>query len=122
MNCPYMDIFLEKQTDFVHIWTMIFSPTELTARLGDRIRARRRGLGLTQQESAERAGVAYRTWRRLEDEGKASIEDLVRAALALRCEHELEALFPEPPARTMDELLERQRRQSRSKARSTTRP
>lgn len=66
------------------------------------------GLGWTQLEAASRAGISYRPWRRLKSQGKASIEDLVRAAFALRCEADLEALFPEPPARSMDELLARQ--------------
>lgn len=53
--------------------------------------------------------MAYRTWRRMEGEGQASIEDLVRAAIALRCDEGLTTLFPEPPAGSMDELLARQR-------------
>lgn len=77
--------------------------------IGQRIKARRLGLNLTQQAAAARAGVAYRTWRRMEGEGHASIEDLVRAAIALRCDDGLAALFPEPAASSMDELLARQR-------------
>lgn len=77
--------------------------------LGQRIKTRRLALGLTQKAAAERSGIAYRTWRRLEGEAKASIEDLVRAAIALRCEQDLARLFPEPAASSMDELLERQR-------------
>ncbi|MEZ5696251.1 MAG: helix-turn-helix transcriptional regulator [Sphingomonadaceae bacterium] len=83
-------------------------PDQLST-LGQRIKARRLALDLTQQAAAERSGVAYRTWRRMEGEGKASIEDLVRAAVALRCEQDLARLFPEPAAASMDELLERQR-------------
>jgi hypothetical protein len=44
----------------------------------------------------------------MEKDGSASIEDLVRAAIALRCEAGLAALFPEPIATSMDELLKRQ--------------
>ena len=77
--------------------------------LGQRIKTRRLAFGLTQKAAAERSGVAYRTWRRMEGEGKASIEDLVRAAIALRCEQDLAWLFPEPAASSMDDLLERQR-------------
>lgn len=79
------------------------------AKLGGQIRTRRLAMGLTQADAAGRAGVAYRTWRRMEKDGSASIEDLVRAALALRCELGLEALFPEPAASNMDDLLNRQR-------------
>jgi len=87
---------------------MLKTAPELATDLGARIRARRLGLGWSQTEAAARAGVAYRTWRRLESEGRASIDDLVRAALALRCEQGLEALFPEPAAASIDDLLARQ--------------
>ena len=76
--------------------------------IADRIRARRLAMDLPQQEAALRSGIAYRTWRRLETEGKASIEDLIKAAIALRCEETLEGLFPAPSAVNLDELLKRQ--------------
>ena len=85
------------------------SIAEQLSTLGQCIRRRRLGVGLTQRAAAERSGVAYRTWRRMVGEGRASIEDLVRAAIALRCEQDLARLFPEPAASSMDELLERQR-------------
>ena len=75
---------------------------------GAQIRMRRVQLGLTQAEASARAGVAYRTWRRMEKDCSASIEDLVRAAIALRCEHDILALFPKLPASSMDELLKMQ--------------
>lgn len=78
--------------------------------LGKRIKARRLALGFTQQAAAAKAGVAYRTWRRMEAEGRASIEDLVRAAIALRCNEGIAALFPEMAATSMDELLAQQRK------------
>lgn len=77
--------------------------------LGKRIKARRLALDLTQQAVAAKAGVAHRTWRRMEADGRASIEDLVRAAIALRCDEGLDALFPEVAASSMDELLAQQR-------------
>ena len=92
----------------VHIWTMLKTPTELMLEIASRIRARRVAFGWPQQDAAKRAGVAYRTWRRLEAEGYASIEDLVKAAVALRCEEGLAGLFPEPAAATLDALLSRQ--------------
>lgn len=89
---------------------MLYTPVELATAIGDRIRARRKAMGLTQADSASRAGVSYRTWRRMEAEGKASIDDLVRAALVLRCEEGLATLFPQPAATSMDALLRDQRR------------
>lgn len=96
---------------------MILTLKDQIDALGARIKARRISLNFTQQIAADRAGIAYRTWRRMENEGKASIEDLVRASLALRCEDGVEALFPEPVARNMDELLEMQRRAAKKKVR-----
>ena len=79
-------------------------------------------MGITQAEAARRSGVSYSTWRRMETEGKASIEDMVRAALILRCEHHLEALFPPPPAASMDALLKQQRKAQAPKPRRRARP
>ena len=45
----------------------------------------------------------------MEAEGRASIEDLVRAAIALRCDEGIVGLFPEMAATSMDELLAQQR-------------
>lgn len=88
---------------------MLRTTPELLADLAASIRARRVGRGLTQQEAAARAGVAYRTWRRLETTGEASIEDLVKAAVALRCEDRLEQLFPIVAAASLDALLASQK-------------
>ncbi|MDB5440784.1 MAG: helix-turn-helix domain protein [Caulobacteraceae bacterium] len=92
---------------------MLKTSSELLQELGQRIGARRKALGWTQQAAAERSGVAYRTWRRLEVMGQASIEDLVKAAVALRCEEGLEALFPAPAASSLDDLLRQQKAQAR---------
>lgn len=94
------------------MWPMFETPIEMAQAIGHRIRARRLVMGWGQAEAADRAGVSYRTWRRMETEGKASIDDLVRAAIALRCEQDLKTLFPEPPAASMDELLKRQQKQA----------
>lgn len=87
---------------------MIKTAPELLQELAGRIRVRRVALGWPQQEAAQRSGVSYRTWRRLETQGKASIEDLIKAALALRCEEALIALFAEPAAASLDDLLKSQ--------------
>lgn len=82
--------------------------------LGKRIKARRLALDLTQQAASAKAGVAHRTWRRMEAEGKASIGDLVRAAIALRCDEGIVELFPEMAANSMDDLLAQQRKATKS--------
>jgi transcriptional regulator with XRE-family HTH domain len=104
------------------MWPMFETPLELAQAIGAHIRARRLGFGWGQAEAAERAAVSYRTWRCMETEGKASIDDLVRAAIALRCEQDLKALFPEPAAASMDALLERQQREAGSMPRRARSP
>lgn len=84
---------------------MLTTPSELAEDLGARIKARRLAFNLTQIDAASRSGVSYATWRRLEASGAASIEDLARAAILLRCEEALTSLFPLPAATSMDELL-----------------
>ncbi len=104
---------------------MFATAPEIASAIGARVRARRLSMGWSQAEASDRAGVAYRTWRRMETEGKASIDDLVRAAIALRCEQDLEALFPEAAATSMDALIERQQRgtgSARKRARASRRP
>lgn len=97
-----------------HIRTMIYTPSEISVEIGQKVQRRRLAMNLTQVDAAARAGVSYRTWRRLETEGKASIDDLVRAAVALRCEQDLFTLFPEPVASSMDALLEQNRMTERT--------
>lgn len=87
---------------------MLKTPVEIQHTLAARLKARRVALGWTQQDAAKRAGIAYRTWRRLENEGKASFEDVIKSAVALRCESGLEALFPQPAATSLDDLLKQQ--------------
>jgi transcriptional regulator with XRE-family HTH domain len=109
---------------------MLKTPQELLAELGASIRTRRVAMRWSQAEAAARAGMSERTWRRLEVGGQASIENLVNAALALRCEEGLANLFPAPAAASMDELLKRQtaaapparRRSPRRAARSKSKP
>ena len=99
------------------MWTPLRTASELLAEVGTRIRVRRVMLGLTQADAAERSGVSYRTWRRMEQSGQASIEDLAKAAIALRCEDGLAGLFPEPAATSLDELLRRQKDAAKVKRR-----
>ena len=87
---------------------MLKTPSELLRDLGESIRARRIGQGWSQSEAAARAGIGTRTWRRLETDGQATIETLVNAAIALRCEDGISQLFPAPAASSLDDLLKRQ--------------
>lgn len=85
---------------------------ELLIELGEAIRARRIALNWSQEEAARRAGIGVRTLRRMETGGQATVANLVNVAISLRCEDKLGDLFPLPPARSMDELLQQQQRET----------
>jgi transcriptional regulator with XRE-family HTH domain len=87
---------------------MLKTPEELRRELGQAIRARRIGQGWSQKEAAARAGMGLSTWMRMETHGPSLVENLINAALALRCEDGLGQLFPAPAAASLDELLKRQ--------------
>jgi len=100
---------------------MLKTPQELLHELGEAVRARRIAQGWSQDEAATRAGLGVRTWRRLEIDGQATIETLVNAAIALRCEEGLSQLFPPPAASSLDELLKQQEAAARQKPRQRAR-
>ncbi|WP_372784662.1 helix-turn-helix domain-containing protein [Phenylobacterium sp.] len=98
---------------------MLQTSIELLSALGHAVRMRRVIQGWSQAEAASRAGIGVRTWRRLEADGQATVETLVQAAIALRCEDNLQKIFPAPAAANLDDLLQRQAAEA---ARSPKRP
>ena len=87
---------------------MLKTPGELRRELGQAIRARRIGQGWSQEEAAARAGMGLSTWKRMETHGPSLVQNLITAAVALRCEEGFGQLFPAPAASSLDELLRRQ--------------
>jgi len=87
---------------------MLKTPEELRLELGQAIRTRRIGQGWSQEDAATRAGMGLSTWKRMETHGPSLVENLINAAVALRCEDGLGQLFPAPAAASLDELLRRQ--------------
>ncbi|MBC7770239.1 MAG: helix-turn-helix transcriptional regulator [Phycisphaerales bacterium] len=100
---------------------MLKTAPELLTDLGEAIRVRRVAQNWSQIEAAKRAGMAKSTWQRLETYGQATTENLVNAAIALRCEEGLARLFPAPTANSMDELLQQQKKKTASAAKQRKR-
>lgn len=88
---------------------MLKTSSELLSELGAAVRARRVAQNWSQAEAAKRAGMSRSTWKRLEASGQATTQNLLSAAIALRCEDGFAQLFPAPTPQSMDELLEQQR-------------
>jgi transcriptional regulator with XRE-family HTH domain len=93
------------------------TPAEVLAGIAARARAMRIARGWTQQELAERSGVALDTLRRFERTGKVALERLVRIAVVLDAVRPLGELFAAPPAATLAELERAERRRVRAPGR-----
>jgi transcriptional regulator with XRE-family HTH domain len=94
------------------------NPVNLTREIGYRLRGFRLAKGWTQEELAERSGVAPSTLKLLEAKGQGSFQRLVRVAVTLGVDGEIRDLFSRPT--TMDsiesvKLSERQRAPRRRK-------
>lgn len=81
------------------------SPLDVCQALSRRARSARLAANLTQQGLAERAGVSLGTLKRFESTGAASIEAVVRIAVALRMERGFEHLFQPPRFTSIDEVI-----------------
>lgn len=83
---------------------MVFKSTSQIIRgIAARARAARIRYRYTQADLAERAGISFSTYKRFEREGQIALESLVKVAIALRMESELDQLF-EKPASTFESL------------------
>jgi transcriptional regulator with XRE-family HTH domain len=78
---------------------------EVLSAIGQRARALRLSANLTQAELSVRADVALRSLQRFENTGRASMELAVRVAFVLGVEDEMELLFRQPEATSVDEFL-----------------
>ncbi len=79
------------------------SHQEICLDLGNRLRALRLNLGLTQTEIAARAGVSKGTVSNIEKNGQGTLESLVRVVQALGAVKELQPLF-QPKPTSIDQL------------------
>ena len=87
------------------------NPAAITRQVGQRLRGFRLAKGWTQQELAERSGVALSTLKLLESQGRGSFQRLVRVAVALGIDGELRDLFAKPAAMESIAAVKRAERQ-----------
>lgn len=84
--------------------------------LGDRARKLRLLREITQDELGARAGVSGMTVRRFERTGVASIENVLRIAMALQAEPAFDQLFALPAYASLEDLDERPAMTTRKRA------
>ncbi len=68
----------------------------IIADLVARFKKRRKEMGLTQRQIAERSGVTYASLRRFEQTGEIALNSLIKLAKALRCMDDFNGLFKTP--------------------------
>jgi transcriptional regulator with XRE-family HTH domain len=95
------------------------SPRDVVDALAARARGLRLTQNLTQQQLAARAGIGLRTVKRFEQTGHATLDSVVRIALALRAEAPFDALFEGPEYASLDEALAAPTDTPRQRARRT---
>ena len=69
------------------------SEQEIRAELGHRLQLQRLAMGLTQAELAERAGISASTIKLIEAQGRCTLENFIRTAMALGLADQLQTLF-----------------------------
>lgn len=69
------------------------SEQEIRAELGRRLQSQRLALGISQAELAERAGMSPSTVKLIEAHGRSTLENFIRAVMALGLADQLQALF-----------------------------
>jgi transcriptional regulator with XRE-family HTH domain len=85
------------------------SPREVAELLARRVKALRLQRGWTQQEIADRSGIALATYRQFERSGRISLERLLKLAVILDAQASFDNLFTLPPARSLSELEDEDR-------------
>ncbi len=97
------------------------SYAETLRALGERARTIRLGLNHTQRELSHHAGVGLATVRRFEATGRASIDNVLRLATALRVDGAFEQLFKRPAFTSIDDALAAQSRRPKERVRARPR-
>lgn len=93
---------IDKENQNVNM--IAFSPSELRARIADRVRQCRLMNKWSQKELCKRAGIHFGTYRVFEKTGQISLARLCQVAIALGRSGELLQLFEPPPVTSLDEL------------------
>ena len=98
------------------MWLLKTAP-EIAKKIANRCRALRLEQNFSQEELANRAGIAPRTYRRFEQEGSISFERLIAIVHSLNRISELEAILKPSPVQDLDEIEKGKapRKRSRSK-------
>lgn len=89
--------------------------TDTILEVAQRVKNRRKELGLTQVQLAERAGISPASYKRFEQKGLISFQSLAAIAIALKCEDDFDNLFAKRNYRSIEEVIAETARQKRAR-------
>ena len=81
------------------------TPDSITKGISQRVKERRLELNLTQKAFSTRAGVGYDAFRKFENTGEITLQNLVLCAIALDDTEGFRGLFVRKSYQNIDELL-----------------
>lgn len=94
----------------------IDSPFEIAQKIADRVKQRRLELNLTQKEFAKRAGVGYDVYRKFENTGEITLNNLLLCAVTLNETSAFTRLFTEVKYTNLNDVLNEKKRSNRKRA------
>ena len=77
----------------------------ITSTIIGNVKSRRKGLGISQMELAERSGVSYGSIERFETKGDISLSSLIKIAIVLECEDDFKTLFSRKKYRSIEDVI-----------------
>jgi len=95
--------------------TSTSSSEQIETALCSRVEKIRLSRNMTQKQLADEAGVSLRTIGRLEKGEGVSLETFIRVLIALRIQHNLEGLLPDPAVRPVERVRARGRERLRAR-------
>ena len=99
-----LDIILSMIKDFNTFKT----PNEICLGIVKNMRARRKDAKLSQQQLSRKSGVSLGSLKRFEATGEISLSSLVKLALALDFEDDLQFIFAKKKYQSIQEIIDEQ--------------
>lgn len=81
------------------------TPSDISRRLADKIKAIRKRKKITQKQLAARSNVSYASLRKFEETGMISLESFIKLTMELGVVSEINALFSHPVYNSIEEVL-----------------
>ena len=89
-----------------NILDLVKTPREIELEIAANVKRRRREAKLTQQQLSEKSGVSLGSLKRFENQGKISLESLVKIGVALGYQQDLLQLFSQRRYRSIEEVID----------------